>query len=153
LRSRFVLFHSLPTLPESSPRAPAGFSITPTALLERVRSYVDTNLAEVSKTGWTGFSKTSGLMKATEDLRWVAPLELKSAAESVFETVFGKKEDAKKVAADKADKAKKVHFPFLLFLPHSSLSMIDDDAHFFSLAGSQGFHLFRSRRRCRRISR
>ncbi|BGP16806.1 hypothetical protein JCM10213_004654 [Rhodosporidiobolus nylandii] len=84
-----------------------GFSITPTELATRVRSYVDTNLAEISKTGWGGFSKTSGLMRLTDELRWVAPLELKAAAENVFEAVFGKKEDAKKAAAEKAEKAKK----------------------------------------------
>lgn len=105
----------------------SGFSITPSALLERVRSYVDSNLPEVSKTGWTGFSKTSGLMKATDELRWVAPLELKAAAESVFETVFGKKEDAKKVAADKAEKAKKVRSrsPFSSPPPLSALDGTD----------------------------
>ncbi|GAA6008777.1 hypothetical protein JCM10207_001721 [Rhodosporidiobolus poonsookiae] len=84
-----------------------GFSITPDELDRRVQAYVEANNAEISKTGWGGFSKTSGLMRQVDDLRWVAPLELKAAAEKVFEAVFGKKEDAKKAAQEKADKAKK----------------------------------------------
>ncbi|GAA5981628.1 hypothetical protein JCM11641_003922 [Rhodosporidiobolus odoratus] len=84
-----------------------GFSITPTELLTRVRNYLSANHAEVSKTGWGGFSKTSGLMRQADELRWVAPLELKGAAETVFEEVFGKKEDAKKAEKEKAEKAKK----------------------------------------------
>ncbi|GAA6044303.1 hypothetical protein JCM8097_006758 [Rhodosporidiobolus ruineniae] len=84
-----------------------GFSITPDELDRRVAAYVEQNNAEISKTGWGGFSKTSGLMRQADELRWVAPLELKAAAEKVFEAVFGKKEDAKKAAQEKADKAKK----------------------------------------------
>ncbi|GAA5851655.1 hypothetical protein JCM8547_001163 [Rhodosporidiobolus lusitaniae] len=84
-----------------------GFLITPEELDARIRTYVEQNNAEVSKTGWGGFGKTTGLMKTTDALRWVAPLDLKAAAEKVFESVFGSREDAKKVAAEKAEKAKK----------------------------------------------
>ncbi|GAA5839111.1 hypothetical protein JCM11251_003679 [Rhodosporidiobolus azoricus] len=84
-----------------------GFSITPEELDSRVQAYVSANNAEISKNGWGGFSKASGLMRQAEELRWVAPLELKAAAEKVYEALFGKKEDAKKAAQEKAEKAKK----------------------------------------------
>ncbi|GJN91074.1 hypothetical protein Rhopal_004089-T1 [Rhodotorula paludigena] len=84
-----------------------GFTITPDELDRRVRAYVAEHDAEVRKTGWTGFSKTSGLMRQADALRWVNPLELKAAAEAVFEELFGKKEDAKAKAQAAADKAKK----------------------------------------------
>lgn len=86
----------------------AGFTITPDELDRRVRAYVAEHDADVRKTGWTGFSKTSGLMRQADALRWVNPLELKAAAEAVFEELFGKKEDAKAKAQAAADKAKKV---------------------------------------------
>ncbi|BGP08722.1 Glutaminyl-tRNA synthetase [Rhodotorula toruloides] len=84
-----------------------GFTITPDELDRRVRAYLTTHDAEVSKTGWGGFSKTSGLMRLDDSLKWVNPLELKAAAEKAFEDKFGKKEDAKKAQAEKAKKESK----------------------------------------------
>ncbi|BGP40715.1 Glutaminyl-tRNA synthetase [Rhodotorula kratochvilovae] len=84
-----------------------GFSITPAELDTRVRAYLADKADDVQKAGWTGFSKVSGLMRQADPLRWVAPLDLKAAAETVFEELFGKKEDAKAKAQAAADKAKK----------------------------------------------
>lgn len=49
----------------------------------------------------------TGQMKATEQLRWVNALDLKSAVEKVYEEMFGNREQAKAAAAASA-KTKKV---------------------------------------------
>lgn len=100
---------SSPLVRYQSPTRPdllclTGFSATPEEILGRVQAYVETNNGDVTKLGWPGIGKTTGLMKATESLRWVNALELKGAVDSVYETLFGKKEDKAAAAA----KAKKV---------------------------------------------
>lgn len=73
-----------------------------------MRAYVEANKADVTKLGWNGIGKTTGQMKSNDGLRWVPTLELKGAVETVYEEVFGKKEDAKAAAAASAAKSKKV---------------------------------------------
>lgn len=99
-----------------------GFTITPDELDRRVRAYLTTHDAEVSKSGWGGFSKTSGLMRQDDSLKWVNPLELKAAAEKAFEEKFGKKEDAKKAQAEKAKKVR----PAVALLQLSHLWQLTD---------------------------
>lgn len=88
--------------------APTGFSATPEEVLERVRAYIETNKAGVTKLGWNGIGKSTGLMKGDDGLRWVPTLDLKGTVEKVYEEIFGSREDAKAAAA--SNKAKKVRF-------------------------------------------
>lgn len=104
-----------PFFPSSSPSPPltrspsstAGFSITPAELDTRIRAYVADKADEVNKLGWAGFSKVSGLMRQADPLRWVAPLDLKGAAEAVYADLFGSRDEHKLKAQQAADKAKK----------------------------------------------
>ncbi|GAA5931594.1 hypothetical protein JCM3775_006897 [Rhodotorula graminis] len=84
-----------------------GFSITPAELDTRIRAYVADKADEVNKLGWAGFSKVSGLMRQADPLRWVAPLDLKGAAEAVYTDMFGSRDAHKLKAQQAADKAKK----------------------------------------------
>ncbi|GAA5913004.1 glutamine--tRNA ligase [Sporobolomyces salmoneus] len=84
-----------------------GFTITPSALLSLVSSYVKTNLASISPTNWSGIGKTLGQMKLDDGLRWVQPLELKATVEKVYEETFGSKEEALKKEKEKQAAAKK----------------------------------------------
>ncbi|GAA5987908.1 hypothetical protein JCM10908_007267 [Rhodotorula pacifica] len=85
-----------------------GFSITPDELDARVRAYLDSPAnADQVKTGWTGISRVTGTMRQSDSLRWVAPLELKSAVEKAYTERFGTKEEATKKAKAQAEQAKK----------------------------------------------
>jgi hypothetical protein len=86
-------------------RAFPGFSATPEEVLSRVRAYVDSNKPDIVKLGWNGIGKTTGQMKTNDGLRWINTLELKAAVETVYEEVFGKKED-KAAATAKVKKAR-----------------------------------------------
>ena len=70
-----------------------------------MQAYIDSHYEEVAKLGWNGLSKTTGQMKTADSLRWVNPLELKTAVEQVFVQRFGKKED-KSAPASKLKKDK-----------------------------------------------
>jgi hypothetical protein len=73
-----------------------------------VRAYIETNKADVTKLGWNGIGKSTGLMKGDDGLRWVPTLDLKGTVEKVYEEIFGSREEAKAAAA--SNKAKKVRF-------------------------------------------
>lgn len=116
-----------------------------------MRVYLSTHDAEVSKTGWGGFSKTSGLMRQDDSLKWVNPLELKAAAEKAFEEKFGKKEDAKKAQAEKAKKVRpRSRSPSDVRLLHSML--IPAGGRCAGVQGAESLDLDRNRSR-RRVSR
>ncbi|GAA5885552.1 hypothetical protein JCM3774_002987, partial [Rhodotorula dairenensis] len=86
-----------------------GFSITSDELDARVRAYLDSpDNADQVKTGWTGISRVTGVMRQSDSLRWVAPLDLKSAVEKAYTERFGSKEEAAKKAKAQAEQAKKV---------------------------------------------
>ncbi|GAA5994921.1 hypothetical protein JCM5350_006616, partial [Sporobolomyces pararoseus] len=87
-----------------------GFTITPSELLTRVESYISSNFSTISQQSspWSGIGKTLGQMKQQDDsLRWVAPLELKSTVEKVYEEKFGSKEESLKKEKEKKQKEAK----------------------------------------------
>ncbi|KAG0663871.1 hypothetical protein C6P46_002097 [Rhodotorula mucilaginosa] len=85
-----------------------GFSTTPEELDARVRAYLDspTNADQVNA-GWSAISRVTGTMRQSDSLRWVAPLDLKSAVEKAYTERFGTKEEATKKAKAQAEQAKK----------------------------------------------
>lgn len=94
---------------KSSGASSPGFSITPEELDARVRAYLDspTNADQVNA-GWSAISRVTGTMRQSDSLRWVAPLDLKSAVEKAYTERFGTKEEATKKAKAQAEQAKKV---------------------------------------------
>lgn len=116
-----------------------------------MRIYLSTHDAEVLKTGWGGFSKTSGLMRQDDSLKWVNPLELKNAAEKAFEDKFGKKEDAKKAQAEKAKKVRP-DAARLQIVPLLHSMLISAGGRCTGVEGAESLDLDRNRPR-RRVSR
>jgi glutaminyl-tRNA synthetase len=94
---------------KSSGASSPGFSTTPEELDARVRAYLDspTNADQVNA-GWSAISRVTGTMRQSDSLRWVAPLDLKSAVEKAYTERFGTKEEATKKAKAQAEQAKKV---------------------------------------------
>ncbi|PPR04044.1 hypothetical protein CVT24_010619 [Panaeolus cyanescens] len=81
-----------------------GFSITPEQLTATVKAYVENN----NVAGWANLGPVISGTKATPELRWASPLEVKNAVEAVFLEKFGPKEAAKPKAKEpKAAKAEK----------------------------------------------
>ena len=59
--------------------------------MEIVENYVNSN----SVSGWANLGTVINALKATPELKWANPLEVKNAAEKVFVAKFGAKEAAK----------------------------------------------------------
>jgi len=69
----------------------SGFSITFEKMTEFVENYVNSN----SVSGWANLGPVINALKATPELKWANPLEVKNATEKVFVARFGAKEAAK----------------------------------------------------------
>lgn len=70
-----------------------------------MRAYFESHRAELTKSGWSGFGKSLGLIKGSEGLRWANTLDVKTAVEQVYLEAFGEK-SAGNVAALNAAKDK-----------------------------------------------
>ena len=74
-------------IPQNIDITPLGFSITADELSDKVKSY----MGSVTLAGWSNLSSTISSLKATPELRWANPVELKNAVEKAFTAAFGEK--------------------------------------------------------------
>jgi glutaminyl-tRNA synthetase len=103
--------HLLFSLIESNDLWDVGYNITPEHLYSKVTSYISSNAV----TGWSSLSSVIGNLKATPELRWANPLELKNTVERAFTDTFGAKEAAPK-AKPKVKTKKKTSPPSITSL-------------------------------------
>ncbi|KAG6831381.1 hypothetical protein H0H92_010983 [Tricholoma furcatifolium] len=68
-----------------------GFSISSVELDNQVRSYITSNTVA----GWASLGAVISALKATPELRWANPVDVKNSVETVFKEVFGPKEASK----------------------------------------------------------
>ncbi|KAG6903466.1 hypothetical protein C0995_005489 [Termitomyces sp. Mi166 len=68
-----------------------GFSITPEELDDRVKKYIASNAVA----GWASLGAVISALRATPQLRWANPLDVKNAVEKSLTEIFGAKESAK----------------------------------------------------------
>src|SRR6266545_819827 len=69
----------------------SGISITPDEIYANVENYISSN----NISGWASLGPVISALKATPQLRWANPLEVKNATDRVFVAKFGPKEGAK----------------------------------------------------------
>ncbi|KAG6854889.1 hypothetical protein C0991_012079 [Blastosporella zonata] len=68
-----------------------GFNITPEELHVQVAKYIASNKVA----GWANLGAVISALRATPDLRWASPVDVKNAVEKSFTETFGAKEAAK----------------------------------------------------------
>lgn len=73
------------------PHLLSGVSITPEELNVRVTEYIQSNAVA----GWVSLGAVISALRASPELRWANPLDVKNAVEKGFTEVFGAKEAAK----------------------------------------------------------
>ncbi|KAG6821559.1 hypothetical protein H0H93_000068 [Arthromyces matolae] len=76
-----------------------GFVITPEELTDRVSHYI----ASKSVAGWASLGAVISALRATPELRWANPVEVKDAVERKFRETFGEKEAAKSKGKEPKD--------------------------------------------------
>ncbi|KIY49366.1 glutamine-tRNA ligase [Fistulina hepatica ATCC 64428] len=79
-----------------------GFLISSGELYDRVNAYVSGK----KPGGWADLGAAISVIKATPDLRWASPLDVKNAVEKVFVDVFGPRTAAKPKAKEHKKPAK-----------------------------------------------
>lgn len=97
---KYLERHTAPTNEsEFNKECGVGFEITPTALHDQVKGYINSNTV----TGWANLSAVMTALKNSPGLRWASPLDVKKAVEKNFTEIFGVKE----VAKSKGNESKK----------------------------------------------
>jgi len=86
-----ALVRYLPYLSTSLLTIGSGFSITPEEIYANVENYISSN----NISAWASLGPVISALKATPQLRWAKPLEVKNATDKVFVAKFGPKEGAK----------------------------------------------------------
>ncbi|KAG6869339.1 hypothetical protein C0993_000092 [Termitomyces sp. T159_Od127] len=89
---KFAETHKMPiNEAEFNNECGVGFSITSEELNDRVTKYIRSKAIA----GWSSLGAVISALRATPEIRWANPLDVKNAVEKIFTETFGTKEAAK----------------------------------------------------------